>query len=132
MPKRPTNKLINPAEPNVGLIPITLRRDVNAYTLTESEINALGAVETRLTFFLWLSGIGFSFGASAILTAATVSAPWTAQQWALFYYVPRGSFIVGIAFAVLSLFDIRRRRSEVNRIKREHRIPVEVRAIPPE
>jgi hypothetical protein len=132
MPKRPTSKILNPAEPNVGLNPIALRRDVNAYTLTESEFNSLGAASTRLTIYLWLAGIGFSFGASAILTGATVPPPWTAQQWALFFYAPRLSILVGIGFTVLSGIEIVGRWSEVRRIKREHRIPVEVRVIPPE
>lgn len=132
MPKRPTNKLIDVAEPNIGLNPIILRRDVNAYTLTESEFNSLGAASIRLTIYLWLAGIGFSFGASAVLTGATVPLPWSAQQWALFYYAPRLSVVVGIGFAVLSGIEIFGRWSEVRRIKREHRIPAEVRAIPPE
>jgi hypothetical protein len=132
MAKRPTNKLVDLAEPNVGLNPISLRRDVNAYTLTESEFNSLGAAGVRLTVYLWLAGMGFSFGASAVLTAATVLPPWSAQQWGLFYYAPRFSFLMGIAFTILSLIEILGRWSEVRRIKREHRMPAEVRVISPE
>jgi hypothetical protein len=131
--KRPTNKLTpDVVEPIFGLRPIGLRRDVNAYTLTESEVNSLGAAGVRLTVYLWLAGIGLSFAASAVLTGATVAKPWSGQQWALFYYSPRFSFALGIAFAVLSAGEILGRWSEVRRIKREHRIPAEVRAIPPE
>ncbi len=58
--------------------------------------------------------------------------PGEAQQWALFYYAPRISFVIGIAFTILSVIEILGRWSEVRRIRREHRIPAEVCAIPPE
>jgi len=107
--------------PTSLLKPRPLMRELLAYILTRSELDSLGSVGTRLTFYLWASALGISFAASSKLAAVTVPSPWSATQTALFVYSFWGAVVWGILFSLLSGYEGWKRNVQIEQIKAEHR-----------
>lgn len=101
-----------------------LERHVNTYTLTDSDLDLMEGSGPLFDFCLALALFFGSVAITCYLSGVTVPhTQWTAQQFALFYYVPLGSIVIFLASTLLTVMIGVRRSSARKRIKKESFVP---------
>jgi hypothetical protein len=107
-----------------GYVAHPLERHVNTYRLNDSDLDLMEGSGPLFDFCL---GIGLFFGSVAItcyLAGITLKQDdWTAQQYALFYYVPLGCLGLFVAATILAVITGVHRSKARKRIKEESYVP---------
>src|SRR5437773_12083931 len=79
-----------------------LERHVNTYTLTDSDMDLLESSGPPFDLSIAVSSFFGSIAIACYLAGATLpKAQWDAQQWALFYYAPRGCAVISVLSTIL-------------------------------